>query len=559
MIEKKFIDLYETHLTNPKIYPGALITGEVIDINNKFVVISAFLKADGYVPVNQFRKDNGELEVNIGSEVEVVIDYVEDIYGDVRLSREKAKKIRAWEELDKTYKSNKVIIGIITAKVKGGFTVKLNAINAFLPGSLICFKSLIDTDDFKGKELKFKIIKLEKKKNNIVLSQKFILEEKNNQNLKELLERLHEGDIIDGIVKNITDYGVFIDLGGLDGLLHITDMSWKRVKHPSNIVKVGDEIKVKVLKFNKDTNRVSLGLKQLSDDPWKNVKKRYGEGVHINGKVTNITDYGCFVEIEEGIEGLVHLSEMDWTNKNVNPNKVVKQGMDIKVSILDINEEKRRISLGLKQCTDNPWDFFAKQYKIGDKIKGRIKSITDFGIFLELNGGIDGLIHLSDISWQNTNEIILREYAKGEEITAIILGIDVERERISLGIKQLTEDPFFKYINANPKGSVVDCTILKKLEKGIVVKLTDSVEGFLKFPENNISQNKINKNIINNDKNNLFKGKIINIDKKNRNIILILKNQTTYDKRDYFSRSDFKHTKETKSKPTLGDLLRKQI
>lgn len=557
MTIEKFKDLYEREMINPGIYPGALITGEVIDINSKFVTINAFLKADGYIPISQFKNEEGELEVELGSKVEVVIDYLEDLCGDIRLSREKAKRIRAWEELERIYKTNEIISGYVTAKVKGGFTVKLDIIKAFLPGSLVCFKSAIDADDVKGKELKFKIIKLEKKKNNIVVSQKFILEEKNSKTLQNLLNSLNEGDIVSGVVKNITDYGVFIDLGGLDGLLHITDMSWKRVKHPSNLVKIGDEIKVKVLKFDKTTNRVSLGLKQLTKDPWENVKDKYKEGVSVDGKVTNITDYGCFVELEEGIEGLVHLSEMDWTNRNVNPNKIVKHGMDVKVSILDINVEKRRISLGLKQCTDNPWVSFAKNYKSGDKVSGKIKSITDFGIFLELNGGIDGLIHLSDISWENSSDSILRDFKKGETIQALILGIDVERERISLGIKQLTLDPFLDYVSKYAKGSIVECVLIKKLEKGYVVSLVDGVEGFLKLNDAPVFQNKN----LNNDfkKQSAVKARIINIDKKNRNIILVSKTKTVTNKRDFSNKSEFKTVKIEKSKPTLGDLLKKQI
>ena len=474
MTSNKFCELFGKSLFNPEIYPGALVKGKVIDINNKCVTINAFLKSDGYIPISQFKDENGELEVSLGSEVEVVIDYLEDLCGDIRLSREKAKRIRAWEELEKTYKNNEIISGYVTAKVKGGFTVKLDVIKAFLPGSLVCFKSAIDSDDVKGKKLKFKIIKLEKKKNNIVVSQKFIIEEKNNKTLQTLLTKLNEGDVITGVVKNITDYGVVIDLGGLDGLLHITDMSWRRVKHPSNLVKIGDEIKVKILKFDRETNRVSLGLKQLTNDPWENVKNKYKEGMPVNGKVTNITDYGCFVEIEEGIEGLVHLSEMDWTNKNVNPNKIVKQGMDVKVSILDINIKKRRISLGLKQCIDNPWISFAKKHNTGENIVGKVKSITDFGIFLELTGGIDGLIHLSDISWENQTDNVLRNFKKGEEIKVVILGIDVERERISLGLKQLLPDPFIDYVSNIAKGTIVDCKIVRKLDKGFIVNLGDN-------------------------------------------------------------------------------------
>lgn len=557
MIDGSFCDLYNKVLKNPNIYPGALILGEVTDISSNFVTINAFLKSDGYVPVSQFTDEDGNLEVEIGSKVEVVIEYLEDLSGDIKLSREKAKKIRAWEDLEKIYKGNDIVTGYVTAKVKGGFTVKINVIKAFLPGSLVSFKSAIDSDEVKGKELKFKIIKLEKKKNNIVLSQKFILEEKNNKNFQNLLLKINEGDTISGVVKNITDYGAFIDLGGLDGLLHITDMSWKRVKHPNNILKIGDDIKVKILKFDKDTNRVSLGLKQLSQDPWDVVKNKYKEGVIVSGIVTNITDYGCFVELEDGIEGLVHLSEMDWTNKNVNPNKVVKQGMKVSVSILDINVDRRRISLGLKQCTDNPWAIFFKMHKEGDVVSGKIKSITDFGLFLELSGGIDGLVHLSDLSWDISNDNILRDYKKGEEIKACILGIDVERERISLGIKQLTQDPFISYTSKFIKGSVVECFVIRKLEKGFIVKLNDKLDGFLKA--NELIYNKICKKISDQNDKSAIKARIINIDRKNRNIILVVKNEIAHNKKDMVKNETKYINKVQKNKPTLGDLLKKQI
>ena len=553
MTVKKFSDLYEKVLFNPGIYPGALIKGKVIGINNKFVTINAFLKADGYIPISQFKDENGQLEIKLNSEIEVVIDYLEDIHGDIKLSREKAKKIRTWEYLEHVYSNNEIITGYITAKVKGGFTVKIDVIKAFLPGSLVCFKPA-ESEDIKGKELKFKIIKLEGKKNNIVVSQKFILEERNNKNLQILLKNLNEGDLIKGVVKNITDYGVFIDLGGLDGLLHITDMSWKRVKHPSNLVKIGENIEVKILKFDRKMNRVSLGLKQLTNDPWKDVKNRYKEGMSICGKVTNITDYGCFVELEEGIEGLVHLSEMDWTNKNVNPNKIVKQGVRIKVSILDINSEKRRISLGLKQCTSNPWVSFAKNHSNGEKIFGKIKSITDFGIFLELNGGIDGLVHLSDISWKNLGEEVLRRYKKGDEIKVVILGIDVERERISLGIKQLLLDPFLFYISKFPKDSLIACKIIKKVEKGFIVNLSNNVEGFLVV--NNIDL----KNELENNKDNfrkyIVKAKIVSIDKKNRNIILGLKDSIVQNKKETVNKKVSTNLKTNKQGLTLGDLFK---
>lgn len=548
MTDEKFINLYKKNLIDPQIYSGALIKGIVTEINEKFVTINAFIKADGYIPISQFKNENGELEIKLNDEVEVVIDYLEDLSGDIKLSREKAKKIRAWEELERIHKSNEIITGYITAKVKGGFTVKLDIIKAFLPGSLISFKSNIDDEEIKGKELKFKIIKLEKKKNNIVVSQKFITEEKNNKTMQNLLDKLNNCDIIKGVIKNITDYGVFIDLGGLDGLLHITDMSWRRVKHPSNLVKIGDEIKVKVLKFDKETNRVSLGLKQLTEDPWKNIIEKYKEGMTVNGVVTNITDYGCFVELEEGIEGLVHLSEMDWSNKNINPNKIVKQGMETKVYILDINTKKRRISLGIKQCSNNPWIIFSKNYKKGDQITGKIKSITDFGMFLELNGGIDALIHLNDISWDASKENSIRNYKKGEEIKTIILDIDIERERISLGIKQLTIDPFLDYITKNEIGSIVECKIKKKLEKGLIVNLNNSIDGLI------IDINKSN----NLKPQTTIKAKIIKIDHKSKNIILNIKTKPIKNKKD-FKKTEYKLQKNEKNKPTLGDLLKKQI
>lgn len=557
MKDGSFCDLYNNVLKNPNIYPGALILGEVTDISANFVTINAFLKSDGYVPIAQFMDEDGRLEVEIGNKVEVVIEYLEDLSGDIKLSREKAKKIRSWEDLEKIYKSNDTVSGYVTAKVKGGFTVKINVIKAFLPGSLVSFKSAIDSEEVKGKELKFKIIKLEKKKNNIVLSQKFILEEKTNKNFQNLLLKINEGDTISGVVKNITDYGAFIDLGGLDGLLHITDMSWKRVKHPNNILKIGDDIKVKILKFDKETNRVSLGLKQLTQDPWDIVKTKYKEGVMVSGVVTNITDYGCFVELEDGIEGLVHLSEMDWTNKNVNPNKVVKQGMKVSVSILDINVDRRRISLGLKQCTDNPWATFFKLHKDGDIVSGKIKSITDFGLFLELSGGIDGLVHLSDLSWDSSNDNVLREYKKGEEIKAVILGIDVERERISLGIKQLTQDPFISYTSKFVKGSVVECLVIRKLEKGFIVKLNDKLDGFLKA--NELIYSKICKKLADQSDKSLIKARIVNIDKKNRNIILVVKNEIIHNKKDTLKSETKYVNKPQKNKPTLGDLLKKQI
>lgn len=521
-----FDDYYEKDLSlNLKpIFPGAIVSGRITDINRNFITVNAFLKSDGYVPTSQFINEDGKIEVQIGNEVELVIDYLEDYSGDVKLSRDKAKRIRAWEKLENVYKSNDIIVGYVTSKVKGGFTVKLDVIKAFLPGSLISFKSDVQSDDFKGKKMKFKIIKLEKKKNNIVVSQKFTSEDKSNRNFQHSLTSINEGDVVSGLVKNITDYGVFVDLGGIDGLLHITDMAWKRVKHPSNIVKIGETIKVKILKFDKISNRVSLGLKQLIDDPWKNVKEKYKEGDIVNGKVTNITDYGCFVEIEEGIEGLVHSSEMNWTNKNINPNKIVKYGMDIKVSILDINQKKRRMSLGIKQNITNPWILFYDKYKNGDKIYGKIKSITDFGLFLELEYGIDGLIHLFDITWENQNDSILRTFKKGDEIKAVILSIDIERERIFLSLKNFLSESFFNYISKFSRSDFINCKIIKKIEKNYNVKLTNKLDGILKLDE----KNKLNKKMINTH----VKAKIEYIDKKNKNIILIYRSVSDIDKKN---------------------------
>ncbi len=456
MINQKFTELYKKTLIDPPIYPGAIIKGTVRKIDTNYITISAFIKSDGYIPISQFKDEKGNLEVEIGNNIEVMIETIEDVSGEIKLSREKAKKIRAWENLEDAYKNEKITSGSIIAKVKGGFTVKLDILKAFLPGSLIGFKSSTDIEELKNKDFNFKIIKLEKKKNNIVVSQKFTLEEKTNEILKNVSTRLKEGNIVTGIVKNITDYGVFIDLGGMDGLLHITDMAWKRIKHPSDLVKIGSELKIKILKFDKNNNRISLGLKQLSKDPWNNIREKYKEKMMVTGTVTNITDYGCFVEIEEGIEGLIHLSEMDWGNKNINPKKIVKQGMKIKIIILDINTQKRRISLGLKQNSKNPWHIFNQKYKIGSKIIGKVKYISDFGVFIELNNYIDGLLHLSDISWKNSDlesTNLTKIFKKGDAIKTKIISIDPERERVTLSLKQLKTDPFINFITKNNKKS----------------------------------------------------------------------------------------------------------
>lgn len=513
MANKSFADLYKKTLIDPPIYPGVLINGKVTNINNNFVTINAFLKSDGYIPISQFKNDDGNLEIEIGNNIELVIDSVEDLTGEIKLSREKAKKLRAWENLENIHKNDKIINGSIIAKVKGGFTVKLDILKAFLPGSLISFRSTIDVDEIKKKELKFKIIKLEKKKNNIVVSQKFMINENDGENLQTAINRLKEGSVVTGVVKNITDYGVFIDLGGIDGLLHITDMSWKRIKHPSDLVKIGNEIKVKVLKFDKNTNRVSLGLKQLTKDPWNDIKKKYKENMIVNGTVTNITDYGCFVEIEEGIEGLVHLSEMDWSNKNINPKKIVKQGMVVNIIILDINIQKRRISLGLKQNSKNPWMLFQDENNIGKKIKGKIKYITDYGAFLEINNNIDGLLHLSDIGWKKSTSIkILKCLKRNKNIDVVILSIDVDRERITLGTKQLKIDPFKKYILSYKKNNIVNCRPIRIIKDEAIVKLSKNIIGILKSSDLIIPKN-YTKNI-------KIKAKIKKIENKNKKIYL---------------------------------------
>ncbi len=436
MTESEFGKLFKESVAD-KIHPGALLTGEVIDINKESVVVNAGLKSESYVPIKQFINDNGELEVNIGDLVEVVVEVVEDGLGETRLSREKAKKIKAWEDLVILYKENKLVKGLVNSRVRGGFTVDIGLVKAFLPGSLVDVKPVRENIDLEGQELEFRIIKVDQKRSNIVVSRRLVLEQDNSEERKTLIENLQEGQVVNGIVKNLVDYGAFIDLGGLDGLLHITDMAWKRVKHPSEIVSVGQEISVKVLKFDKEKPRVSLGLKQLQTDPWNEVVQKYTVGTRLTGKVTNITDYGCFVEIDKGVEGLVYVSEIDWTNKNIHPSKAVQLGAEVEVMVIEIDEERRRISLGMKQCIDNPWNLFAKEHNKGDKIVGKIKSITDFGIFVGLDSGIDALIHLSDLSWDEPFEQVIRNYKKGQEIEAVVLSIDADRERISLGVKQL--------------------------------------------------------------------------------------------------------------------------
>ncbi|HBV9118993.1 TPA: 30S ribosomal protein S1 [Klebsiella pneumoniae] len=480
---ESFAQLFEESLKEIETRPGSIVRGVVVAIDKDVVLVDAGLKSESAIPAEQFKNAQGELEIQVGDEVDVALDAVEDGFGETLLSREKAKRHEAWITLEKAYEDAETVTGVINGKVKGGFTVELNGIRAFLPGSLVDVRPVRDTLHLEGKELEFKVIKLDQKRNNVVVSRRAVIESENSAERDQLLENLQEGMEVKGIVKNLTDYGAFVDLGGVDGLLHITDMAWKRVKHPSEIVNVGDEITVKVLKFDRERTRVSLGLKQLGEDPWVAIAKRYPEGTKLTGRVTNLTDYGCFVEIEEGVEGLVHVSEMDWTNKNIHLSKVVNVGDVVEVMVLDIDEERRRISLGLKQCKSNPWQQFAETHNKGDRVEGKIKSITDFGIFIGLDGGIDGLVHLSDISWNVAGEEAVREYKKGDEIAAVVLQVDAERERISLGVKQLAEDPFNNYVALNKKGAIVVGKVTAVDAKGATVELADGVEGYLRASE----------------------------------------------------------------------------
>ncbi|AFP85352.1 ribosomal protein S1 [secondary endosymbiont of Heteropsylla cubana] len=532
MIES-FALLFEESMKEIEARPGAIVRGTVISIAKDMVLVDAGLKSESAIPIEQFLNAQGELEVEIGDQIDVALDAVEDGFGETLLSREKAKRHEAWLILEKAYEKSDTVVGIINGKVKGGFTVELNGIRAFLPGSLVDVRPVRDTFHLEGKELEFKVIKLDQKRNNVVVSRRAVIESENSAERNQLLENLQESMEVKGLVKNLTDYGAFVDLGGVDGLLHITDMAWKRVKHPSEIVTVGDEITVKILKFDRERTRVSLGLKQLGEDPWIAIAKRYPENTCLSGRVTNLTDYGCFVEIEEGVEGLVHVSEMDWTNKNIHPSKVVNVGDIVNVMVLEIDEERRRISLGLKQCKPNPWQQFAETYHKGERVEGKIKSITDFGIFIGLNGGIDGLVHLSDISWQVAGEEAVRAYKKGDEIAAVVLQVDAERERISLGIKQLAEDPFNNYLYLNKKGSIVTGKIKDVDTKGVTVELSDGVEGYLRASE--FSLNRINDTIPILSVGNNIEVKFIGVDRKNRVVNLSIHTKFEEDEKDEVS------------------------
>ena len=527
---ESFAQLFEESLKTIETRPGSIVRGVVVAIDKDVVLVDAGLKSESAIPAEQFKNAQGELEIQVGDEVDVALDAVEDGFGETLLSREKAKRHEAWITLEKAYEEAETVVGVINGKVKGGFTVELNGIRAFLPGSLVDVRPVRDTLHLEGKELEFKVIKLDQKRNNVVVSRRAVIESENSAERDQLLENLQEGMEVKGIVKNLTDYGAFVDLGGVDGLLHITDMAWKRVKHPSEIVNVGDEITVKVLKFDRERTRVSLGLKQLGEDPWVAIAKRYPEGTKLTGRVTNLTDYGCFVEIEEGVEGLVHVSEMDWTNKNIHPSKVVNVGDVVEVMVLDIDEERRRISLGLKQCKSNPWQQFAETHNKGDRVEGKIKSITDFGIFIGLDGGIDGLVHLSDISWNVAGEEAVREYKKGDEIAAVVLQVDAERERISLGVKQLAEDPFNNWVALNKKGAIVNGKVTAVDAKGATVELADGVEGYLRASE--ASRDRVEDATLVLNVGDDVEAKFTGVDRKNRAISLSVRAKDEADEKD---------------------------
>lgn len=527
---ESFAQLFEESLKEIETRPGSIVRGVVVAIDKDVVLVDAGLKSESAIPAEQFKNAQGELEIQVGDEVDVALDAVEDGFGETLLSREKAKRHEAWITLEKAYEDAETVTGVINGKVKGGFTVELNGIRAFLPGSLVDVRPVRDTLHLEGKELEFKVIKLDQKRNNVVVSRRAVIESENSAERDQLLENLQEGMEVKGIVKNLTDYGAFVDLGGVDGLLHITDMAWKRVKHPSEIVNVGDEITVKVLKFDRERTRVSLGLKQLGEDPWVAIAKRYPEGTKLTGRVTNLTDYGCFVEIEEGVEGLVHVSEMDWTNKNIHPSKVVNVGDVVEVMVLDIDEERRRISLGLKQCKANPWQQFAETHNKGDRVEGKIKSITDFGIFIGLDGGIDGLVHLSDISWNVAGEEAVREYKKGDEIAAVVLQVDAERERISLGVKQLAEAPFNNWVALNKKGAIVTGKVTAVDAKGATVELADGVEGYLRASE--ASRDRVEDATLVLSVGDEVEAKFTGVDRKNRAISLSVRAKDEADEKD---------------------------
>jgi small subunit ribosomal protein S1 len=551
---ESFAELFEESQVAAKMRPGTIVKGIIVEIRSDFVVVNAGLKSEGVIPLEQFRNNAGDVDVKVGDEIDVALDAVEDGYGETRLSRDKAKRAKAWEELEKACETNETVIGIISDKVKGGFTVDISTIRAFLPGSLVDVRPVRDTSYLEGKPLEFKVIKVDRRRNNVVVSRRAVVESENSAEREALLEGLNEGATIKGLVKNLTDYGAFIDLGGIDGLLHITDMAWRRVKHPSEVVNIGDEIEVKVLKFDRERQRVSLGLKQLGDDPWVDIARRYPEHSRLFGKVSNIADYGCFVEIEEGVEGLVHVSEMDWTNKNVHPSKVVHLGEEVEVMVLDIDEERRRISLGMKQCRSNPWEEFAATHNKGERVVGKIKSITDFGIFIGLDGGIDGLVHLSDLSWDLPGEEVVRNYKKGDELETVVLAVDAERERISLGVKQLAQDPFSTYLAQHGKGVIVVGKIVAVDAKGATIDLAEGVEGSLRASEISIDPVDDARKVLREGEE--VEALIVGVDRKRRVVNLSIKAKESEEEQaalqEYSADNDGTRT-------TLGDLLKEQL
>ncbi len=553
---ENFSELFEQSVANQHIKPGTILTGRVVDVSSEAVIVSAGLKSEAVIPASQFRNESGQMEVQIGDLVEVALDAVEDGFGETRLSRERAKRVRTWEALEDAFAHEKIVKGVISGRVKGGFTVDVDFVRAFLPGSLVDVRPVRDPSYLEGKELEFKVIKLDQRRNNVVLSRRAVVEAEYSVEREALLAALQEGAVVKGVVKNLTDYGAFVDLGGIDGLLHITDMAWKRVKHPSEVVNVGDEISVKILRFDREKNRVSLGIKQLGSDPWEAISRRYPPNTRIFGKVTNIAEYGCFVEIEEGVEGLVHVSEMDWTNKNVNPSKVVQIGDEVEVMVLDIDEERRRISLGIKQCQSNPWSDFAATCNKGDRVSGTIKSITDFGIFVGLAGGIDGLVHLSDISWDVPGEEAVRNYKKGEDIDAVVLAIDPERERISLGIKQLDQDPFSRFLADYPKGSILKGTVSEVDARGAVVDLADGIKGQLRASE--LSRDRVEDARAVLKVGDEVEAKFIGLDRKTRIVSLSIKAKDAHEEAEVME-SYRAESASSSGATTLGELLRERI
>lgn len=553
---ENFAQLLEEYSATQEMNVGEVITAEVLAIDNNFVTVNAGLKSEALIDVNEFKNNSGELEVKVGDFVTVTIESVENGFGETKLSREKAKRAQDWVALEEAMESGEILSGLISGKVKGGLTVLINSIRAFLPGSLIDVRPIKDTSAYEGKEIEFKVIKLDKKRNNVVVSRRAVLEETLGEEREALMERLQEGSIVKGLIKNITDYGAFVDLGGIDGLLHITDLAWRRVKHPSEVLEVGQEVEAKVLKFDQEKSRVSLGLKQLGDDPWVDLARRYPVQTRLFGKVSNLTDYGAFVEIEQGIEGLVHVSEMDWTNKNVHPSKVVQLGDEVEVMILEIDEDRRRISLGMKQCQPNPWEEFASAHTKGEKIKGAIKSITDFGIFIGLDGGIDGLVHLSDLSWTENGEEAVRKYKKGDEVEAVIIAIDIEKERISLGIKQLEGDPFGNFISTNDKGAIVKGVVKAVDAKGATIELAEDVEGYLRASE-------ISRDRVEDVRNHLKEGDeveavIIAVDRKNRGISLSIKAKDAKEQSEAL-KAVSANSNVNAGTTSLGDLLKAKL